>query len=168
MLGRYNKWNGYVEIKVGLMVFCFVFVLVFFYYYFVFNIFLLLYDFVLEWFYKCIMVLFNEDGYELVDFFNWYVYVMYFFDLVGNIVEFIVRRDLLNGDVIIFSFDFIWLVSEIGFLVDDVVAVFVKLEIGVGIFFYFGDNKIFNVMGNLEGLFIIVDRKEKIWYFIGK
>lgn len=166
--GKYNKRNGHVEIKVGLTVLRFVPAPAPPYYHFAFNIPPLLYASALEWLHKRTTVLPNEEGRELVDFSNWKAYAMYFFDPAGNIVEFIARRDLPNGDATAFSPELIRSVSEIGLPVDDVAAASEKLKTGAGIPFYSGDNETFNALGNPEGLFIIVDRKEKTWYPTGK
>ena len=57
---------------------------------------------------------------EVVDYRHWNAHSVFFLDPAGNVVEYIARHDLKNGDTNAFSWADILYVSEIGLIVDDV------------------------------------------------
>ena len=59
---------------------------------------------------------------EVVDYSHWNAHSIFFLDPAGNIVEYIARHDLNDGDASPFSWGDILYASEIGLIVDDVKA----------------------------------------------
>ena len=59
---------------------------------------------------------------EVVDYSHWNAHSIFFLDPAGNVVEYIARHDLKNGDKAPFGWTDILYVSEIGLIVDDVAA----------------------------------------------
>ena len=59
---------------------------------------------------------------EVVDYRHWNAHSVFFLDPAGNVVEYIARHDLKNGDSDAFSWADILYASEIGLVVDDVAA----------------------------------------------
>ena len=59
---------------------------------------------------------------EVVDYSHWNAHSVFFLDPAGNVVEYIARHDLKNGDSNAFSWGDILYASEIGLIVDDVAA----------------------------------------------
>ncbi len=64
---------------------------------------------------------------EVVDYSHWNAHSIFFLDPAGNVVEYIARHDLKNGDSAPFGWSDILYASEIGIVVDDVAATAAKL-----------------------------------------
>ena len=133
------------------------------YYHFAFNIPPYQYEPALEWLKQRAPILRDGDA-ELIDFSNWNAFAMYFHDPAGNIVEFIARRDLAHRAEAPFSAASILSVSEIGLPVRNVRESFEFLHRKSGLPFYSGNCDNFCAAGDPQGLFIIVDPRNKQWY----
>lgn len=104
------------------------------------------------------------DGQLIADFSNWNAEALYFYDIDGNIVEFIARKDLdvINTDP--FSYSDIISISEIGIVSDDNEAIYKELNAMRPIEIYDGNFERFCALGNAEGLFILVNNTKKKWF----
>ena len=98
------------------------------------------------------------QGKELIDFPNWNARSLYFYDPVGNILEFIARQDLPANSRLDFDRDCILNISEIGIVNDPVFELQKKLEneYGVPVFARQTPNNEFCPMGDDNGLLIVV------------
>jgi len=134
------------------------------YYHFAFNIPYNQFQEALDWLKSRVEVLQNEEGSEIVDFVNWNAYAIYFFDPAGNIVEFIAREDVPVRSQDDFSAASVISISEIGIAVADVAGAYEQLKNASGVPVYKAGSATFCPAGNPEGLFIIVDESDKIWY----
>jgi hypothetical protein len=83
---------------------------------------------------------------------------VYFFDPAGNVVEYIARHDLANPAPGGFSSADILCVSEIGLIVDDVIAVADSLKGVVGLSSYRGASDLFTALGDEMGLLLVMKR----------
>lgn len=99
-----------------------------------------------------------SESSKLADFVNWNAKSFYFYDNNGNILEFIGRNDLPDGDKISFDSSFILSVSEIGLPVENVKDECEKLitEYRLGYFAKQPPSDTFSVIGQETGLLIIV------------
>jgi len=104
---------------------------------------------------------------EIADFRNWHAKSVYFFDPGGNIVELIARFDLANPSAEEFTSDHFLSISEIGLVfpenqiqeqVDKL-----KKQSGLNYFLKQPPMEQFKVLGDDEGLFIIVTENRN-WY----
>ncbi len=102
---------------------------------------------------------------NLVDFPNWNAESVYFLDNNGSILEIIARHDLENGSNEPFSAKQLLCVSEIGIVTDDVPSFCTRAIKQFGIPYYEKQRPTpnFSVMGDAEGLFIVVPAKRK-WF----
>ncbi len=104
---------------------------------------------------------------DIADFRNWHAKSVYFFDPVGNIVELIARFDLNNETDESFSSNKFLSISEIGLVfpqdeIDEQVGRIIK-ETGLSYFLKQPPMQQFKVLGDDEGLFIIVT-DNRSWY----
>jgi catechol-2,3-dioxygenase len=104
---------------------------------------------------------------DIADFRNWHAKSVYFFDPGGNIVELIARFDLKNETNEAFSSTQFLSISEIGLVfrqneIDQQVKRIMK-ETGLSYFAKQPPMQQFKVLGNDEGLFIIVTENRN-WY----
>ncbi len=99
-----------------------------------------------------------SENSKLADFINWNAKSFYFHDNNGNILEFIGRHDLPDGDKISFDSSFILSVSEIGLPVKNVKEECEKLikKYHCGYFAKQPPSDTFSVLGEDTGLLIIV------------
>ncbi|MCG8327317.1 MAG: hypothetical protein MI974_06505 [Chitinophagales bacterium] len=134
------------------------------YYHFAFNIPYNQYEEALNWLKERVEVLKDENGNELIEFTNWEAYAIYFFDPAGNILEFIARKDIPFHSDEPFSIQSVLSISEIGIPVNDVPKVYEEIKSVSKIPPYKTGNATFFPTGNAEGLFILVNQSEKIWY----
>lgn len=106
----------------------------------------------------------SEDNY-IADFENWKAKAVYFYDTLGNIVEFIARFDLKNDKDEKFNAAQILSVSEIGIVTKDVKALTQKLinEYKVSDFKKSTNSDTFAAMGDDNGLFIVAIENRN-WY----
>lgn len=101
---------------------------------------------------------------EVLDFPNWNAHAIYFFDVAGNIVEFIARHDLNNFSNIVFDTSCITEISEVGFPVPSIQTFYEKIQKNwdIPVYSHASNLETFCAIGNPEGLFIIVSL-EKQW-----
>lgn len=134
------------------------------YYHFAFNIPYFMMSSALEWV-KSNVVILTDNGVELIDFPNWNAKAIYFEDPAGNILEFIGRADIsVQETAYAFEPKDIINISEVGLSSNDVLALRKKMEQHLHIPHYSGNSSKFCAIGNPEGLFILVNQKEKLWY----
>ena len=106
-----------------------------------------------------------EDNNYIADFVNWNAKSIYFYDTVGNIVEFIARFDLQNDTAEKFNSSHVISVSEMGIVTNDVTAFADKLKNEYKVFDFVKsvNSDSFSAMGNDNGLFIIAIENRN-WY----
>ena len=102
----------------------------------------------------------RADGFppEVVDYRHWNAHSVFFLDPAGNVVEYIARHDLKNGDTHPFSWGDILYVSEIGLVVDDVAAAADAIKDIAAVAPYKGGNGDFTAMGDEYGLVLVMKR----------
>ena len=83
---------------------------------------------------------------------------IFFLDPAGNVVEYIARHDLKNGDNGPFSWADILYASEIALVVDDVAATAGTLKDVAAVSQYRGGNEQFMAMGDEWGLLLVMKR----------
>jgi len=76
----------------------------------------------------------------------------------GDVVEYIARHDLKNGDIAPFSWADILYASEIGLVVDDVATTAATLRDVATVSQYKGGNDQFMAMGDEYGLLLVMKR----------
>lgn len=104
-----------------------------------------------------------EKGDDEVFFESWNAHAIYFEDPAGNIVEFIARHNLDNGNEDEFTSNDLLNVSEIGIIKDQVIP-FVRTLNNIGIPNWKDDSEGLTPVGSEDGLFIVV-RSGRRWYF---
>ena len=96
---------------------------------------------------------------DVVDYRHWNAHSVFFLDPAGNVVEYIARHDLKNGDTAPFSWADILYVSEIGLVVDDVAAAAAgDQDDGGASSPYKGGSGEFMAMGDEYGLVLVMKR----------
>jgi hypothetical protein len=102
----------------------------------------------------------RADGYppEVVDYRHWNAHSIFFLDPAGNVVEYIARHDLKNGDSHPFGFTDILYASEIGLIVDDVASTATALKDLAGVASYRGASDQFAAIGDEYGLLLVMKR----------
>jgi catechol-2,3-dioxygenase len=104
---------------------------------------------------------------EVVDYRHWNAHSIFFLDPAGNVVEYIARHDLKNGDKHAFGFTDILYVSEIGLIVDDVAATAAAVKDLAAVSPYKGGSDQFTAMGDEYGLLLLMKRG-RVVDFTGK
>jgi len=119
----------------------------------------------LLWCEKNRMHLIPYSGSDLIDFPNWNAKSIYFTDNGGNILEFISRYDLKNAVSKPFGPEHLLCVSEAGIVVDDVPAFAKQFTEKFEVPYYEKQKPEpnFTVLGDAEGLLIVVPEKRK-WF----
>ena len=95
---------------------------------------------------------------EVVDYSHWNAHSIFFLDPAGNVVEYIARHDLKNGDTAPFGWSDILYASEIGIVVDDVVSTAAKVSQVAAVTQYKGGSDQFTAVGDEYGLLLIMKR----------
>ena len=95
---------------------------------------------------------------EVVDYSHWNAHSIFFLDPAGNVLEYIARHDLKNGDRQPFSWGDIQYASEIGLIVDDVAASTAALRTTAAVVPYKGESEQFTAMGDELGLLLLMKR----------
>jgi catechol-2,3-dioxygenase len=95
---------------------------------------------------------------EVVDYRHWNAHSIFFLDPAGNVVEYIARHDLKNGDTSPFSWTDLLYVSEIGLVVDDVAAAAAGIKEMAALAPYKGASAEFTAMGDEYGLVLVMKR----------
>lgn len=103
---------------------------------------------------------------EVVNYSHWNAHSIFFLDPAGNVVEYIARHDLKNGDKHPFGFTDILYASEIGLIVDDVAATASSLKELAAVAPYKEGNDQFAALGDEYGLLLIM-KKGRIVDFTG-
>lgn len=118
----------------------------------------------LDWIRKRAALIPSED-HEIIDFSNWHAKSFYFYDNNGNILECIVRYDLKNTSGAIFNADSFIKISEIGFVVEDVLQFCDEINTKYETDFFVMQPKsvTFSVLGDNRGLFIITGENRN-WF----
>jgi catechol-2,3-dioxygenase len=95
---------------------------------------------------------------EVVDYRHWNAHSVFFLDPAGNVVEYIARHDLNNGDSQPFGWSDLLYVSEIGLIVDDVAAAATAIGGVAPLAAYKGGDDNFAAMGDEYGLLLVMKR----------
>ncbi|HEY2466315.1 MAG TPA: hypothetical protein VGI45_00565 [Terracidiphilus sp.] len=95
---------------------------------------------------------------EVVNYTQWNAHSVFFLDPAGNVVEYIARHDLKNPAPGNFSSSDILYPSEIGIIVDDVIATAAALKEVAGLNQYRGGSEQFMALGDEHGLLLIMKR----------
>lgn len=95
---------------------------------------------------------------EVVDYSHWNAHSIFFLDPAGNIVEYIARHDLKNGDTAPFGWSDILYASEIGLMVDDVAAAAATIKDVAAVQQYKDGSDQFTAMGDEYGLLLVMKR----------
>lgn len=117
----------------------------------------------LEWTRERVVILKDGDN-ELIDFRSWNAKSLYFYDPDHNVVELIARRNLDIFSTLKFSPEQFLGISEIGMPVGDIEQTWHRLNQIGKLPVYSGNFENFCAMGDENGLFIVVDRRQKKWY----
>jgi catechol 2,3-dioxygenase-like lactoylglutathione lyase family enzyme len=117
----------------------------------------------LQWIQKRTEILWCE-GEPIADFSNWNAEAIYFYDMDGNIVEFIARKKLNIINTHPFSSTDLIRISEVGMVSNDNKAIYEQLNAMRPIPIYDGNLDRFCALGNEEGLFILVNNTKKKWF----
>jgi catechol-2,3-dioxygenase len=120
----------------------------------------------MAWLERCgIELIANGKGETRIDFSNWNAEAVYFFDVAGNMVEFIARRDLANESSQSFNRESLLEISEIGIVTDDVLAWNAHAAATWGILPFEKQKPAsdFSALGTDLGLFIVVPEGRK-WF----
>jgi len=118
-----------------------------------------------DWIAKKTEIMYVIPPDKVADFYNWNAKSFYFYDINGNILEFIARNDLDNATQKAFDGSSILSVSEIGLVSKDVVVQCDELFDKYGLTAYSKQPKLnkFIVLGTVTGLFILVE-ENRDWY----
>lgn len=105
------------------------------------------------------------ETHEIIDFFNWNAKSFYFFDANGNILECIVRYDLKQTSDENFNSKSFLKISEIGFVVKDVLGFCdtINRKYETDYFTMQPKRENFSVLGDSYGLFI-VSGENRNWF----
>jgi hypothetical protein len=95
---------------------------------------------------------------EVVDYRHWNAHSIFFLDPAGNVVEYIARHDLKNGDSQPFGWNDILYASEIALIVDDVPATAATLAETAAVREYRTGSDQFMAMGDEYGLLLVMKR----------
>jgi catechol-2,3-dioxygenase len=95
---------------------------------------------------------------EVVDYRHWNAHSIFFLDPAGNVVEYIARHDLKNGDSHPFGWSDLLYVSEIAVVVDDVTTAAAAIAGITGLPPYKGGDAGFTAMGDEYGLVLVMKR----------
>ncbi len=105
----------------------------------------------------------GKQGQVEFDFSNWDAHGLYFYDPVGNILEFIARDMLPPAKEKFFTSSHILSVSEVGIVVEDVLTTITQIEQVTGLQPYREQTDTFTAMGDEHGLLIVVEKLRE-WY----
>ena len=95
---------------------------------------------------------------EVVDYSHWNAHSIFFLDPGGNVVEYIARHDLKNGNADPFTPRDILCTSEIALIVDDVLATAERLRADFVLPTYRGASDEFVALGDEHGLLLVMRR----------
>ncbi|MBI5931294.1 MAG: VOC family protein [Chloroflexi bacterium] len=116
------------------------------------------------WLTERVSLIHNPAGEDEFRFESWNAHAIYFYDLAGNILEFIARHDLRNASDAPFSHESLLAISEIGLTTPDVAATMRQLQSYLPLKVYRNsESEDFTALGDANGLLIIV-KKGRIWW----
>jgi catechol-2,3-dioxygenase len=95
---------------------------------------------------------------DVVDYRHWNAHFIFFFDPAGNVVEYIARHGLGNARTGPFTSSDILHASEIGLVVDDVLAAASELKQVAGVDHYKVGSAQFTALGDENGLLLVMQR----------
>ena len=104
---------------------------------------------------------------EVVDYSHWNAHSVFFLDPAGNVLEYIARHDLKNGDTGAFGWPDILYVSELALVVDDVAATAETVKRAASVAQYKGGDDQFTALGDEYGLLLLMKRG-RVVDFTGK
>jgi catechol-2,3-dioxygenase len=105
---------------------------------------------------------------EIIPFPHWNAHSVYFYDADQNILEFIARHDLPATDKDAFEPRGVINISEVGLATTNVREMAEQLKTEFGLEPYSGDLNRFAAIGDVEGMFILVDPSKKTWFPTGE
>lgn len=114
------------------------------------------------WLKQYVTLLEYEDS-PIIDFPNWNAHSVYFYDTMGNIVEFIARHNLNNSASQKFSAKSIINISEAGMPVTSVKGIYENVHNTFGAELWWGNLETFAAIGDENGLFIAVTTRRN-WF----
>ena len=118
----------------------------------------------LTWLQDKVKLLTFEDQ-EMVGFPKWDSKAMFFYDMDGNVIEFIARKNLYYTESMPFHSSQAMGISEIGMAVDDVKGTYEQLNKIHPLPIFDGDvDSDFVAAGDEKGLFIIIDKNKRSWF----
>jgi catechol-2,3-dioxygenase len=103
---------------------------------------------------------------EVVDYSHWNAHSIFFLDPAGNVVEYIARHDLKNGDTGSFGWPDILYVSELALVVDEVPAMAETVKKAAVLTQYQGGDSDFTALGDEYGLLLLM-KKGRVVDFTG-
>lgn len=133
------------------------------YYHFAVNISYNAIEQALDWLNKRVDVLTTDDG-KIKNFESWDAKALYFIDPAGNVVEFIGRSNFNKKRVKSFSESSVLNISEVGLPVFQVSTAYNYIAKATGLEKFRKSNNTFCAVGDDEGLLILVDSAENVWY----
>jgi hypothetical protein len=95
---------------------------------------------------------------EVVDYSHWNAHSVFFLDPAGNVLEYIARHDLENGDAGAFGWPDILYVSELALVVDAVAATAETVKRIASVPQYKGGDDQFTALGDEYGLLLLMKR----------
>jgi len=105
----------------------------------------------------------SNQGATIFEFDEWHAQAIYCYDPDNNIVEFILRRDIVTNPHASFRVDQSLCISEIGLACIDVPTTITQFRNSFAISDFFSHNDEFWPIGDNHGLFIMV-RTPRLWY----
>lgn len=120
----------------------------------------------LSWLKQRVEVLKNGKD-EIQNFSAWNAEAVYFYDEDKNIVELIARRELGLIEEGNFRASSLLSISEIGVPVSDIEVGYEEISAVVDLKIYSGDFNHFCAVGDVNGLFICIDKAHKTWFPTG-
>ncbi|MBG6181432.1 VOC family protein [Arthrobacter sp. CAN_A1] len=119
----------------------------------------LMFDSAKEWTAQRVPLLLDVDGRDEFETSpHWNAHSLYFADPDGNILEFIIRRDILDDQGGPFQPEHVRCISEVGIAVDDVPEIAASAKQVLGLDAYGGGAPTFQPVGDPQGLLILVKR----------
>ncbi len=117
----------------------------------------------LEWLKSKVEIL-KDGNNEIQDFDFWNAKAIYFYDKDENIVELIARKNLNNLSDQKFDANQFLEISEIGLPTLDIEKEFNHLRNLTGVEIFDGGFERFCAIGDENGLFICINKKERVWF----
>ncbi|MCH9651800.1 MAG: hypothetical protein K0U98_26465 [Deltaproteobacteria bacterium] len=100
---------------------------------------------------------------DVTDFWHWNAHSVFFEDPAGNLLEYIARHDLKNGETGPFASKDILYASEIGFVAEDVPEFGKGLQAGTDLDLYYAGGDRFRAYGDPNGLLLVLQAGVARW-----